>query len=167
MGVGLVENESDQVVVWAPLPLLPPGLLKSSHLWSVSKRKPISNSDVGLESEENGEDDEDAGKDSRGKERFEVDEWEGIANGSAEIFTAGEASTAGESRGGKSSTTLAVRRSTEGVNRVPAGKWLGLLDLTESDSSGFREREILRRNQKRRKIDEVNLAKVIDLTESG
>lgn len=143
MGVGLVENKSDQVVVWAPLPLLPPG----------------------LELEGNGEDNEDAGKDSRGKEGFEVDEWEGIAN--AEIFTVGKASTAGASRAGKSSTTLAVRRSTEGVNRVPAQKWLGLLDLTESDSSGFKEREMLGRNQKRRKIDEVKLAKVIDLTESG
>jgi hypothetical protein len=117
--------------------------------------------------EGNGEYNEDAGKDSRGKEGFEVDEWEGIANGSAEIFTVGKASTAGASCAGKSSTTLAVRRSTEGVNRVPAEKWLGLLDLTESDSSGFKEREMLGRNQKRRKIDEVNLAKVIDLTESG
>jgi len=148
MGAGLMEKESDEVVIWAPLRLLPPGLLTSgpsSSSRSVGTRKTPSDSDIN--------EDDGWGDGKSEDESSKVEEWKG-EGGSTEHFTMEESSTAGGHHGSKSSTT--------GAKEAPEGKWLGFLDLTEPGSMWEHG---IGGDRKRRKVDIAKTAHVIDLTE--
>ena len=160
MGARYMESESDKIIAWAPLSLLPPGLLVSS------RRKPSFNSSTeakGKGKAKANEEEEDSGDDSESEnEGLELDEWvEDKGDTSTDFLTAGESeSAAGASHDG----SAIVEKPVGTKGRGPAGTWLGFLDLTDSGTGELGEygRITMRGDRKKRKFDEV-----IDLTTRG
>jgi len=160
MGAEYVESDSDEIITWAPLSLLPPGLLVSS------RRKPAFNEPKGKGKAKANEEAEDGGDDSRSEnEGLEFDEWEDKCDTGTDFLTAGESeSAAGASHGGNCESSAIVEKPA-GKGRGPAGQTsLGFFDLTDSGTGELGEygRITMRGDRKKQKSDEV-----IDLTTRG